>query len=1152
MKNPRHIAQNAFLCMVILACWFHTEAAASAVSALSTGDSYCSFFWTQSTGDTFKIGYYGVLKIGSQSQGALFTTDSATFRLDRSSWWQRTVANVNTNIEFVFSTAKPDSIDLCSAKFAPVPWLQSITGKTDTAEYAIRFLFPVLPIGQNYGRYDYFTVRLNDTMEIHFQGINDTTLTASFVNQRIPGSITKIYAKNAITVRTTATNSFRIRNIQIDGAYERFVSAYLRFDLSSLKKNAGFYGLALIDTTIAEQAIQVSGVTISGAPALSADSTYQLTWSMLGASNVARCSLYVSLDSATTWLAAGMTAGTLTAYQWTAPRIESQHCFIKVLAIDKNGQKYPGYSQIFSITLPSVIPLKQPPVNNYSLRGTALTPTTIRLAWSLAGPADTSVDSVGVRYDVMHYPSSMTDTLSTLVGIFNLSDTCDTSAGLPLNQPYYFSLFVANGAGVWSDATQNSILLIRSSQPTGAVVSLGTDTQHVFNDSLRLWTKPRLLIAFSDTLDQWNGPQLKPGFIQTSQGFAFRQGNTPPGTSVGISISYRAIPSPYSDADQRVYQYNIFTGKWRLVPGGPKVHTDTRVIDAVCQDARMPFMVMIDTLAPRLSRISSGKNYYTVQQTIVDTCVMTDNIENVSLRLLGGAGSADLGDLSAYVTPADNESRYIVSIPRYVADQCSGLRAYLIANDGRNAVRINLSEKILRDGANCDDTTAGAEQWTPLFVTAQPENPLLSKALFSASSYNTKNERIIQWRPDAANGTGLEAWLDYKSGGDPEFPLEPGKLFWMKSRNSRSIHYGTAIVPAFVDTFEIQLNPKGWTDFSIPYRGDIYVGDIIEATRKTNGGWTDSIGIYQWIQSASNLITDAVFLYGIGDRSNPARIIHGGKPYSAYNPLPDTVTLRIPPDGLALSPLNPFGAMAKKSSPGLWSIQLGITCHDSVRLSSIYCASTPPSGIPRWYPVSPSFAPVTIGIKNRSNDHIYGHTASGELSAGGCMFELRSENTALEAVPVGLYIENAAGLPPGIAAGLFTTSDKRNALHDSLRFSLNPQQISAQYLIVGSKDYIKRTSALLSTKLKLRVIHGQGIRIAYTVPYDTRSLEFVLYDLKGRCIWEETYANEPSAVQGTHMVTKPVAAGFYLLELKASVSGEKIPRIIRQKVIHFR
>ena len=1136
---------------MILACCFRIDAAVSAAHALSAGDSYCSFFWTQPAGGASKIGYYGVLKIGGKGQGAGFTTDSATFRLDRSPWWQRIVANVNANIEFSFSTAKPGSIDLCAAKFAPVPWLLSITGGIDAAEYAIRFLFPVLPIGQNYGRYDYFTIRLNDTMDIHFQGIDDTTLTASFVNRRIPGSKTTIYAKNAITVRTTSTNSFRIRDIQIDGAYERLVSAYLRFDLSSLSKGAAFYGLNLIDTTLVEQPIQVSGVTISGAPALSADSTYQLTWAMSSAGNVARCSIYVSLDSAKTWLSAGMTAGALTAYQWTAPRAESQHCFIKVLAIDKDGQKYPGYSQKFSITLSAVTPLKQTPVNSYSLRGTALTPTTIRLAWSLAGPADTSVDSIGIRYDVMHYPSSMTDALSTLVGVYALSDTCDTSAGLPLDQPYYFSLFVVNGAGVWSAATQNSMLLIRSSQPAGAGVSLGTDTQYVYNDSLRIWTKPKLLIAYSDTLDQWNGPQLKPGFIQTSQGFAFRQGNTPPGTSVGISISYRAVPSPYSDADLRVYQYNIFTGKWRLVPGSPTIHTDTHVIGAVCQDARMPFMVMIDTLAPRLSRLSSGKEYYAVQEMIVDTCAMTDNIENVSLRLLGGAGSADLGDLSVYVTPADNESRYIVSIPRYVADQCSGLRAYLTANDGRNSARLNLSEKILRDGANCDDTTAGAEQWTPLFVTAQPEDPLLSKALFYASGYNTKNERIIQWRPDAANGTGFKAWFDYERGGDPEFPLEPGKLFWMKSRNSRSVHYGTAIVPAFADTFEVHLNPQDWTDFSIPYRCDMYVGDIIEATRKTNGGRTDSIGVYQWIQSASNFITDAVFLYGIGDRSNPARIIPGGKPYSAYNPLLDTVTLRIPPDGLALSPLNPFGPMAKKSSANPWSIQLGIVCHDSVRLSSIYCASTPASGNPRWYPVSPSFAPVTIGIKNRSNDHIYGHTASGDLSAGGCMFELLSKNAALEAVPVALYIENAAGLPPGIAAGLFTTTDKRIALHDSLRFSLNPQQNSAQYLIVGNKDYIKRTSALLSTKLKLRVIRGHGIRIAYNVPYDTRSLEFALYDLKGRCVWKETFANGPSAVQGTRMVTKPIAAAFYLLELRASVLGERTPRVIRQKVIHF-
>jgi hypothetical protein len=1127
--------------------WFASYA------AIKAGDTFCPFFWTQSaSGDTAKTGCYGVAKIESQIPATDGTSYPASFRLTPAQWWLSIVAKGNPEAKFFFSTAKPDSIDLCAGKFSAIPWLHSIAGKTNTAPYSIRFLFPVLPTNIDYGRYDYFTVRFNDTMDVHFQGINDSVMAGSFVNRRVPGSKTIIYAKNAIAVQTTARNSLRIKSIQIDGAYEKLVSTYLRFDLASLKANAKYYGLNFIDTTVVEVFTRISNVSVTGAPKLWADSSYQVTWAMTNPTNVDRCSLYVSFDSTKTWFFAGKTTGDTTKLTWTAPQNESRHCFFNALAIDKNGLESSSLSPEFSIEIYSAIPVKPPPVSSYSLRGIAIDSTTVRLSWSLSAPADTSVDSIGIRYDVLHYPASMSDPLSTRIAEYSLSDTCDTITNLPPNQSYYFALFVVNAAGIWSDTMSSSRVLVRFVKPLpGQAVTMGIDTQRVFGDSLRVWTQPKLQAVYSDTIDEWNGPQVKTGFIQTSQGYVFRQGYSPPNIADTIAISYRTIPAPFTAYDQRIYQYNIFTGRWVVVTGGVRVDTIRHAIVGVCRDTRLPFMLMIDTSAPQLNRLSIAPEFYTDQQMIVDTCLLADNIENLSIQLLGGPGSQALRDLSPYCRRLDETGRLRIVIPAGNADQCSGLRAYLIVGDGRNTSRINLSEKILRDGFNCDDTIAAAEQWTPLFVTAQPQNQSIGAAVLMSSAYDKKNERIIQWQPGA--GTGPEEWLEYTPTEESRFTPKPGTLYWIKSRTDRPIKYGAAIVPALIDTLAIRLNPKGWTDFAIPFHSDLYVGDIFTATRNLLGDVTDSIGLYGWTEKGKSFTTEKIFLPGITADRVLDSVIAGNRPYSAYNSSDDTLTLCIPPDGLAFSPRNPDGPPAKKLSPGPWSILLGTTYGNSVHLSSIYCAAIPSSNLPRWFPVSPSFAPVTIAIRNRANNRLYGHAASGDLAKGGCMFELWCNNTSANVIPVTLYVEKTTGLTPEIASGLYAANDNRTRLQDTLHFSLSPQQSTTQHLIVGTSNYIKQTTALLTSKLSMRIIHGGGtIRIAYTVPYNTRRIDFRLFDLKGRRVWDESSVIEQSVSKGTRQVTKPVAAGLYLIELKATVTDERAPRVMRQKVVYVR
>ena len=1159
MADFKHITTNAVVCTAIMVFCYWIKSSAAVVPVFNTGDSYCSFFWTQTTNEVAKYGYYGITKITGVDQSGASTIYSAKFRVDRCSWWQSLVMNIYGNINFVFNNTKPDSIDLCSSKFAAVSWLRSITGATDSNAYSIRFYFPVLPKDQPYSRYDYFTVLFNDSMDVQFQGISDSIITGSFINKRIPGSTTMIYAKNAIAIQTTSANAFRIRSIQINGVYEKLVSSYLRFDLSALKKNAAYFGFNVIDTVIPDQVIQVKSVALSQASTLSADSTYRLTWSLSGASSVDRCSLSVSLDSGITWMSAGMTNGADTSVMWTAPHRESQHCFIKVLAIAQDGLKYFGLSQEFSIKINTPINSVIPPVNNYLLQGAALTPASVRLVWSINGPRDTAVHKIGIRYNTMHFPASMKDSLSDLAGVFGLSDTCDTILNLQQNQLYYFSLFVGNASDVWSAATQSSIVSVRTGMQPGLGITIGIDTQHVFSDSLLVWSQPKLLVPYSDTIDVWNGPLVKPGFIQTGPGFSFRQGTPPSSTTIGVGIAYGAIPQPFKASDQRVYQYDIYTGNWRINEGPITIDTVNHIVRAGLKDARLPFIVMIDTAPPVVDRRPNSQGFFTIEQRIIDTFFISDNIENVSLQLLAGPGNHDMGDISVYITPGEKPTQYIMTIPPYVADQCSGLRAFLKVGDGRNTETINLSENILRQGTNCDDAVAPAIQWTPLKVTAQPQNPLISAAVLTSAgqatpqAYDKAAERIIQWLPLPENGPDAKKWVEYSSANDSLFKLAPGKLFWIKSRDDRAIHYGNATVPSLRDTFAIPLNAGGWTDFSIPFNFDLYLGDIINATKQTYGSTVDSIEIYHWVKSGQSYKTEQVYLYGISNVGAPFDLIKGGDGYAAYNRLATPLGLRIPPIATAVSSVTNDMALSKKTTSGSWSVRIGISSGNTESLSPVYCASLPSGNKPRFYPMPPSFSSLRAGIIDQRDGHEYGSAASGDLSQGGTFFQILCENTASETRPLTFSIEKITGLSQDMKAGFFAGTSGKSAVVASLSVLLSSLHKSTQYFIVGNDKYITNITRLFASTLSFHAFaYNRGIRIVYTVPYNTIVMELAMFDLRGRRIWKKQVTAELLPNTGSFLLSNSFACGYYIIEMKAFVKGEAQPHFLNQKVIYVR
>lgn len=1123
-------------------------------SVLKNGDAIYSFFWTRSATGTNNYGYYGLVNIISGQTKSATDESIGKFRLDRSSWWLKLVTNASSDITIVFQNEKPDSVSRCSGKFTSVPWFSTILGQTDTASYLMRFYFPILPQTQSYRQYDFFSIRINDSTDLQFHAVSDTSFTGSFISNGV-GKATTIRAKNAFTILTTTRNALRIKKIEINGAHESYASSYLGFDLSSLKNNAAYYGLDIIDTTlVAQTEIQISNFKISGSPTLVADSTYRLSWIFDGSKAIDQSLLYVSVDSGVTWSTAGKVFGADTFSLWTAPRHESSHCFFKIVSIGTNGQSAIGLSTKFSIMVPGVIPDQLPPVNNYALSGSALDSTTVRLVWNLVGVQDSIADSIGIRFDTQHYPVSMDDVLSVRAGTFNLIDTCDTIFNLPKNQEYFFSLFVVNTHGVWSEATTNSRVRLRTGSISGQAVSIGIDTARATNDSLKIWSLTNFVQPYKDTLVEWIGPLIKPGFIQTSQGYSFIKGKLPANTSIKVKFFYRIAFAASGPEYQRMYLYNIYTGNWRISNYPVVVDTLTHTVTASMTDLSLPFVMMIDTLAPIVNNHVNNQAVFNVSQRIVDTFQIVDNIENPTIRLFAGPGNRESNDISLYLAAGQKSNEYISTIPPYVADRSFGLRASLDVDDGRNAQTVNLSRRIFRDGDNCDNVTAASMQWTPLATTAWPLDDSILNAISTTGNtgqynYDKKNERVIQWLPQSENSAETNKWVEYEPAKDTLFKLAPGKLFWIRAKSDRPVNFSTSIVPSLKDTFTIALNGSGWTDFAAPFKFSVCVRDIVDATMGQLGLKPDSLLLYSWVNSGSNFRTEPIYLSGISDVGNPTDTIVGGSACAAYNSSSTPAMLLIPPICAEISRYR-NQTYNKKIVDQTWSIRVDAIANNQEQLSPIYCASKTSADNTRWYPASPSFSTIKAGIWDQLQNRVYGHAAIGDLSQGGAMFDIIGENADTKQGQIIFSITKKNRLPSGINAGFLAIGlDGANGISDSLKVNLGPAQKATSYLIVGTNEYIKNIQSLLSTKLSFHVYPSRhGIRINYSIPFNTISLSARVFDLLGRSILARQISELNGRNSGVVILTDHIPQGMFIVELRADVKGSARLQVLRKKV----
>jgi hypothetical protein len=807
-----------------------------------------------------------------------------------------------------------------------------------------------------------------------------------------------------------------------------------------------------------------------------------------------------------------------------------------------------------------------PPENLFSLSASVLDTTRVYLSWEESDNSKGDIDSVAVWYNEFHFPSEANDADSKKAGTWRAGTNGDTITGLKPATTYYFALFAADTSGNWSGATPKSRVQIRTPASGPAVLEvttvtiLGSDTQSVFADSVKLWSDD-LKVSYTDTIDPWTPPPSLEGLIAIGPAFSFRYGLLSGNATVSFALTPGTIPADYSINDVRLYRYNIYTGGIRLEEGAILFDDNQNAFLTSTTDLKMPFILMIDTLAPEITGSSRvDTTAYRPQQPIVDTFQIADNIENPQIQLLAGEGSLAYSDISLYVAEGKKKQQYITTIPAYVADPCSGLRGLFIVDDGRNADSINLSRKILRSNANCDDTVTKKLTWYPVAVTAQPDQSRFGELMAGAKNennytYNKKEERIIQWLPLQSNKKSSDKWVEYSTATDSLFALAPGKLFWIKSGSPLPLNFGSAVIPALIDTFEITLAKKEWTDFSLPYRFSIYSGDIVDATGKKAKTAPDSIELYRWKPSSNSYSTDPVYLPGIEAASNPKTVFPGGGAFTAYNASGKTVILRIPPVCTPLSPQNNAAGLKKRSgATRQWSVKISVSTGDSTELPPIYCAALPEDNIPRYFSCPPSLLPVSARITDPVSRRNYGHMAAGTLDSGGTTFKISFTNSSEAPVTVTDRIVTTVGLPQGISARLFKKADRTTSLPaQSTTVVVSPQSNTTGYLIVGTEaflsDFVRRITSVFSF---VPYTFNRSLKIAYSLPDGTRKMSLALFDLKGRNVAHLVNDVNLNPGEGSLILKSSFSPGYYIVQMRVEIDGKSKPLILNKRWMYVR
>jgi hypothetical protein len=822
------------------------------------------------------------------------------------------------------------------------------------------------------------------------------------------------------------------------------------------------------------------------------------------------------------------------------------------------------------------------------------TTNTIRVTWK-NDSTQTSGYTIGISYSLGGYAKDTTAVKTirktlTISSSSTMSYALNISDSLVFDTTYYIGLWLRRGTGgSWSIPTDSSRDTVRTpsaytwQKVTYFRLNDSTDTVYAFNGRIRL-TNDIPIDPTSDTLYNWTSSEAaRDGFIPVSTGFYFKVRNQT--SSFYIGVKYDSLPQGHSRHEIRMYRYHSGAG-W-YVDTGSCLDSAAGIVYVKTKDLTYPFIAMIDTISPKVAFVGVSDSMAAPSaQDILDTFVVHDNIMNSICEFKyakGGDGYAAGSNDTLTLSDTTATLGYIISAGMVSED--NGVRAIFVASDGVHRDTTNVSRRVVRSSKS-DMLVTTAQQWHPLHVTAEPDSPYTSNALHNlweqgVWKYDATQFRLFRWYSYSGNADSISKWVEYTDSLGSVFTFTPGEVMWLKTRNQVSVDFGRAVTLSMQVPYEIKLRPHGWTDIAQPYRFNVYMEDILDATGAA-GVDTDSLEFYLWKQDTAGQYYAAVsYIKGIVEADT---MLYGDNTaYGVYNSSGDTIVLTIPPIPLSMS--KRAGAVttawkhesgkvtqthaassAGKGSAGRWLLKISGRISGSNELSPVYCGySGGTVSNVRMYHAPAQRGSVAMGVCD-AEKNFYGHElAGGTLSDGGMVYELAFVNSGSAAATVEYTIGNVDSLPGTMQAMLIDpVTGNSEVVYSDKTYSVNTGAKHKSYMevAVGTPEYLsKMKTASMIWQLDLTGVYpnpfSRSVRITYSLPSaGVKNVEVSIVNVFGRVLYEKTFSAGGSGMRevvwnGRDAGGRHIASGIYFVKLTALDDRACVKGVFEKKITYL-
>ncbi|MBD3391516.1 MAG: DUF2341 domain-containing protein [Chitinivibrionales bacterium] len=758
----------------------------------------------------------------------------------------------------------------------------------------------------------------------------------------------------------------------------------------------------------------------------------------------------------------------------------------------------------------------------------------------------------GIAYAFGAYPAK-----DTGLQVIELAET-DTTVTLRLRESlrfstrYYIAAFLREPGAHWAPPSDSARDTVTTGPFTWQVVAYYTpdDTMtDAFNNSVRLRWNPEDLPGIdglTDTLRYEELSGMTPGLVRVGAAFSFsRRLASPP---FWIGMGHGKLPWATADAHPCIYRDSA--GSQYVVHG---CTAEDSVVWVRTNRLGRPFVVAADTVPPEITFVDTDTAAQIPRAgAVINMFVVSDNINNPLWVLKYGLGNGDYasGWTDTLGAGLDTAER---TIPAEYASDVYGLRAILIVSDGARTDTVNISRQVTV--SNTDDFVTPPLQWMPVRATGDLDDRDMTAALADIAgagnrwSYDSRYLRVFRWYPHDGNEDDTAKWVEYHDSLDKVFSLSPGRLLWAKTREKKGIRLGPGATTSLKQAVEIELAAEDWTDVAVPFKFGVRLSDVLAAT----GAYGDTLEVCRWKWEDSVYVADDVYVPGLGglDLARDTlkyRVYQRYDPqsdaYSVYNPLDTAIVLKIPPVPPAMAPL----ARARRAGTvkGQWSV--AVKTAGRTPANTVYCGYTPGGEGVTYHVVRPGFTGSNVRVLDR-HGNAWGHAVARETPEGGAAFELKFINNEAGRDVLGVSLDPVTVIPDGMHVKFFVPESRTYENEDGAHeVKVGGGGAEYRWLVVGTEqfceNFLRKFNMFPFAILGVRPNpFSRRIFLRYSLPYkDLRSVDFAIYDLRGRTIWKHALPGNrirPGAAElmwdGSSTGGTRIAAGMYVLRMTARV-----------------